>query len=145
MDDQLYACTFPYYSSYTSSASDFTTTTSTSPPPQQHNHHPSPLPPPLNSSIISSSDDFLSFQYHDHDQPMLFGSSVVEPSFFSPDEDLSSAMLRARIAAHPLYSRLLQSYIDCQKVSLLSSNCVSNDLIASSSSVTKAIWISLID
>uniref|UniRef100_A0A7N0RAE4 Uncharacterized protein n=1 Tax=Kalanchoe fedtschenkoi TaxID=63787 RepID=A0A7N0RAE4_KALFE len=113
---------------------DFATTdftSSTPPPPPSRHRHPlilSPLPPPPNSSLISPDDDFASFSspsFRDH-HPM-FGS---EPSSFISvssamsdaasaaeiqDGDFSSA-LRARVATHPLYPRLLEAYMDCQKV-----------------------------
>ncbi|CAM8878396.1 unnamed protein product [Rhodiola kirilowii] len=126
--DEIYSCLH-----YTSA--DFTSST---PPPQPQppsHHHPlllSPLPPPSYCSLISPDDDFASFRdhyTHHRNQPM-FGS---EPSsFFSfsssmsdaasavvteinQDGDFSSA-LKARIAVHPLYPRLVEAYIDCQKV-----------------------------
>uniref|UniRef100_A0A7N1A4A0 Homeobox protein knotted-1-like 6 n=1 Tax=Kalanchoe fedtschenkoi TaxID=63787 RepID=A0A7N1A4A0_KALFE len=111
---------------------------STPPPPPlplplpslSHHHNPlllSPLPPPPNSSLISPDDDFA---FRDHYHQPMFGSDHPS-SFFSmssamsdaasavaaeiQDGDFSSA-LRARIAAHPLYPRLVEAYIDCQKV-----------------------------
>lgn len=124
MDDELYAF-YPYYS-YAASSSDFTTSTS----PPQH-HLLSPLPPPPNTSLISSSnDDFASFHNHNHydhqHHPMLFGSVSEVRLDDAASVDFSSDLLRARIAAHPLYSRLLQAYIDCQKVIIIASSISPN-------------------
>jgi hypothetical protein len=57
---------------------------------------------------IFGSDEFLSA-----------ASAISEAASFTPEiqreEDMSS-VIKARIASHPSYPRLLQAYIDCQKV-----------------------------
>lgn len=42
-------------------------------------------------------------------------ASMSTPDF-QREEDLSCRLIKARIASHPTYPRLLQAYIDCQKV-----------------------------
>ncbi|KAE8023496.1 hypothetical protein FH972_009185 [Carpinus fangiana] len=63
----------------------------------------------------------------DHHRIPIFGSdellsaasAISEAASFTPEiqreEDMSS-VIKARIASHPSYPRLLQAYIDCQKV-----------------------------
>ncbi|OMO67587.1 homeobox knotted-1-like protein [Corchorus olitorius] len=47
---------------------------------------------------------------------LLSGSSgISDADSMVPEEEVSSA-IRAKIASHPLYPKLLQAYIDCQKV-----------------------------
>lgn len=51
----------------------------------------------------------------------MFGSEEIfsaEPSTAAGiQDDVASTMMKAKIASHPHYPRLLQAYIDCQKVS----------------------------
>lgn len=53
------------------------------------------------------------------DELLSAASAISEAASFTPeirrDEDMSSA-IKAKIASHPRYPRLLQAYIDCQKV-----------------------------
>lgn len=65
--------------------------------------------------------------FRDHHRIPIFGSdellsaasAISEAASFTPEiqreEDMSS-VIKARIASHPCYPRLLQAYIDCQKV-----------------------------
>lgn len=48
----------------------------------------------------------------------LMSAAASEAGSFTPPEihDASSAAIKAKIAAHPCYPRLLQAYIDCHKV-----------------------------
>uniref|UniRef100_A0A7C9CTN9 KNOX1 domain-containing protein n=1 Tax=Opuntia streptacantha TaxID=393608 RepID=A0A7C9CTN9_OPUST len=56
------------------------------------------------------------------DELMSAAASVIsEAASFTPPEirhedDTSSTAIKAKIAAHPRYPRLLQAYIDCHKV-----------------------------
>lgn len=53
------------------------------------------------------------------DELLSAASAVSEAASITPEiqlqEDMSS-MIKAKIASHPCYPRLLQAYIDCQKV-----------------------------
>lgn len=67
-------------------------------------------------------------------------SAASEAASIAPEiqreEDISS-MIKAKIASHPCYPRLLQAYIDCQKVNnndLLSSFLVQKPAAVASSS-----------
>lgn len=62
--------------------------------------------------------------FRDHRVPMMFGSDVGDlysaissaPEFRrGGDEDVFGA-IKAKIASHPSYPRLVEAYIDCQKV-----------------------------
>lgn len=72
---------------------------SSTPALRDHHHHRIP---------IFGSDELLSA-----------ASAISEAASFTPEiqreEDMSS-VIKARIASHPSYPRLLQAYIDCQKV-----------------------------
>ncbi|CAK8537066.1 unnamed protein product [Lathyrus sativus] len=49
----------------------------------------------------------------------MFGSDDIftaEPSSAGIQDDVASSVMKAKIASHPYYPRLLQAYIDCQKV-----------------------------
>ncbi|XP_004489802.1 homeobox protein knotted-1-like 6 [Cicer arietinum] len=49
----------------------------------------------------------------------MFGSDDIfsaEPSSAAIQDDVASSVMKAKIASHPYYPRLLQAYIDCQKV-----------------------------
>jgi len=50
----------------------------------------------------------------------MFGSddifTAAEPSSAGIQDDVASNVMKAKIASHPYYPRLLQAYIDCQKV-----------------------------
>lgn len=53
----------------------------------------------------------------------MFGSDDIftaEPSSAGIQDDVASSVMKAKIASHPYYPRLLQAYIDCQKVIELS-------------------------
>ncbi|PKI59121.1 hypothetical protein CRG98_020487 [Punica granatum] len=102
--------------------------------PPNHHHHHQQQPPPL----IADGG----YNHHpDHREGFPAGSVVYGPGggpwmqlqpgsssaavsdaasgmvLEAGEEDsLSVAMARAKIAAHPLYPKLLQAYIDCQKV-----------------------------
>lgn len=55
----------------------------------------------------------------------MFGSDDIftaEPSSAGIQDDVASSVMKAKIASHPYYPRLLQAYIDCQKVIELSQN-----------------------
>jgi hypothetical protein len=87
--------------------------------------------------IIPTADYYQGFlssagALRDHHRIPIFGSdellsaasALSEAASFTPEiqreEDMSS-VIKARIASHPCYPRLLQAYIDCQKVNNLSS------------------------
>ncbi|KAJ8759014.1 hypothetical protein K2173_003252 [Erythroxylum novogranatense] len=81
-----------------------------------------PLMSPQSLILPSEYQCFLSPS--DHRFP-IFGSDVDliseagEPSDIAPPEipeDVSSLLIKAKIASHPGYPRLLDAYIDCQKV-----------------------------
>ncbi|XP_054809488.1 homeobox protein knotted-1-like 6 isoform X2 [Prosopis cineraria] len=71
------------------------------------------------SFLPSSSGGF-------HDRNPMFGSndllsaiSEAEPPSVAPEiqpEDSASSLIKAKIASHPHYPRLLHAFIDCQKV-----------------------------
>ncbi|XP_028754477.1 homeobox protein knotted-1-like 6 [Neltuma alba] len=71
------------------------------------------------SFLPSSSGGF-------RDRDPMFGSddllsaiTEAEPPSFGPEvqpEDDSSSLIKAKIASHPRYPRLLQAFLDCQKV-----------------------------
>lgn len=48
-------------------------------------------------------------------------------NYYNNDDELAysenSSVIKARIASHPCYPKLLHAYIDCQKVFLQYSNC----------------------
>lgn len=46
-------------------------------------------------------------------------AASIAPEIPRNDDNVSLGVIKAKIACHPLYPRLLQSYIDCQKVILL--------------------------
>nr|GMD97125.1 homeobox protein knotted-1-like 6 [Ipomoea batatas] len=46
----------------------------------------------------------------------LCGASTEIAAADNEDEDVSSVMIKAKIASHPCYPKLLHAYIDCQKV-----------------------------
>ncbi|KAL7241052.1 hypothetical protein ACSBR2_006637 [Camellia fascicularis] len=86
---------------------------------------------PENLMIIPAEyQPFLSFGADHHRMiPMMFGSdelisvasaisetASITPGFGRSHDDMSSAMIKAKIASHPCYPKLLQAYIDCQKV-----------------------------
>lgn len=56
----------------------------------------------------------------DHFLPAVAVAEAAEPPSISPeihDDDAdASSLIKAKIASHPHYPRLLQAYIDCQKV-----------------------------
>ncbi|KAK4775064.1 hypothetical protein SAY86_009999 [Trapa natans] len=106
-------------------------------------HHPSPPPPPLLEAdggyeVNNHSHHFLphhhyegfplstavaSFDLPSSCQWMQTGNSTVISDAASrmavemeEEESVSLAAARAKIAAHPLYPKLVQAYIDCQKV-----------------------------
>ena len=55
--------------------------------------------------------------------PSSGGSSSVSDAASTaqlpPQEDQTESEIRAKISAHPLYPRLIQAYVDCQKVILV--------------------------
>ncbi|KAL6190405.1 hypothetical protein ACLB2K_036803 [Fragaria x ananassa] len=74
---------------------------------------------PMDYQSLLSSGSF-----RDHRVPMMFGSDVGDlysaissaPEFRrGGDEDVFGA-IKAKIASHPSYPRLVEAYIDCQKV-----------------------------
>ena len=84
---------------------------------------PSEDPTLLSSS--SSSGAFASFRDHHHHRIPIFGSeellsaaasAISEASEIQREELDMSTIIKAKIASHPCYPRLLQAYIDCQKV-----------------------------
>ena len=94
-----------------------------------HHHHPLPFPP---DNLISPSHypNFNSpapFPVFGSDQ-LLSASSlavsdaasmVAEIQGVVSGEEVSNA-IRAKIATHPLYPKLIHAYIECQKVKRLS-------------------------
>lgn len=48
--------------------------------------------------------------------PLCGASTEVAAGGDNEDEDVSSVMIKAKIASHPCYPKLLHAYIDCQKV-----------------------------
>ncbi|KAK9278707.1 hypothetical protein L1049_028282 [Liquidambar formosana] len=92
-------------------------------------------PPPMVPENLVSPAEYRSYAspsavaYRDR-IPMMYGSSeqlfsassaisdaasmVAEIQRGGSDEEVSSA-IRAKIASHPLYPKLLEAYIDCQK------------------------------
>ncbi|CAH2049759.1 unnamed protein product [Thlaspi arvense] len=92
--------------------------------------HPASMPPPDNllSPPLSCCDAFASPAFC-HRIPTVFGSdhifssssavsdaaSLVSEIPRSGSEEVSSA-IRAKILAHPLYPKLLEAFVDCQKV-----------------------------
>lgn len=76
-------------------------------------------------SSSSSSGAFASFRDHHHHRIPIFGSeellsaaasAISEASEIQREELDMSTIIKAKIASHPCYPRLLQAYIDCQKV-----------------------------
>ncbi|KAL4639027.1 hypothetical protein ACB092_03G188600 [Castanea dentata] len=76
-------------------------------------------------SSSSSSGAFASFRDHHHHRIPIFGSeellsaaasAISEASEIQREELNMSTIIKAKIASHPCYPRLLQAYIDCQKV-----------------------------
>nr|POE61210.1 homeobox protein knotted-1-like 6 [Quercus suber] len=77
-------------------------------------------------SSSSSSGAFASFRdHHHHHRIPIFGSeellsaaasAISEASEIQREELDMSTIIKAKIASHPGYPRLLQAYIDCQKV-----------------------------
>lgn len=49
-------------------------------------------------------------------------AASIAPEIPRNDGNVSFGVIKAKIAGHPLYPRLLQAYIDCQKVILLLSS-----------------------
>ncbi|KAK9934633.1 hypothetical protein M0R45_021770 [Rubus argutus] len=66
---------------------------------------------------------FSSGAFRDHRVPMTIGSDVADlysaistaPEFRRGEEDVFGS-IKAKIASHPSYPRLIEAYIDCQKV-----------------------------
>ncbi|XAR50202.1 hypothetical protein NMG60_11004464 [Bertholletia excelsa] len=119
--------------------------------------HPASMPPPDNllSPPLSCCDAFASPAFC-HRIPTVFGSdhifssssavsdaaSLVSEIPRSGSEEVSSA-IRAKILAHPLYPKLLEAFVDCQKVgappeivNLLDEICRENSQCGSSSAVS---------
>nr|BAG34610.1 class-I knotted1-like homeobox protein IBKN4 [Ipomoea batatas] len=48
--------------------------------------------------------------------PLCGASTEVAAGGDNEDKDVSSVMIKAKIASHPCYPKLLHAYIDCQKV-----------------------------
>ncbi|PON44863.1 Knotted-like homeobox transcription factor [Parasponia andersonii] len=87
------------------------------------------LPSDYQTLISSAAVGFRDHLYHNH--RLIFGSddhnellsaasaAISEAASITPEfqreEDVSN-LIKARIASHPTYPRLLQAYIDCQKV-----------------------------
>lgn len=46
-------------------------------------------------------------------------AASIAPEIPRNDDKVSLGIIKGKIASHPLYPRLLQAYIDCQKVILL--------------------------
>ncbi|XP_031123898.1 homeobox protein knotted-1-like 6 [Ipomoea triloba] len=56
------------------------------------------------------------YNYPAADTIPLCGASTEVAAADNEDEDVSSVMIKAKIASHPCYPKLLHAYIDCQKV-----------------------------
>lgn len=75
-------------------------------------------PPETMECPPSICQGFLGFPAFASTDPMSDDASMVaQIQRVGSEEDVSSA-IRAKIASHPFYPKLLQAYIDCQKVYL---------------------------
>ncbi|XP_057448512.1 homeobox protein knotted-1-like 6 isoform X2 [Lotus japonicus] len=77
------------------------------------------LMPPENLIFPADYHSFL-MSSSTADRIPMFGSddffSSAEPSSAGNQDDVASTVMKAKIASHPQYPRLLQAYIECQKV-----------------------------
>ncbi|KAI9125301.1 hypothetical protein K1719_003917 [Acacia pycnantha] len=69
--------------------------------------------PPGFSDRILGSDELLSAASATTEAE---ASGAAAPEFRPQEDDDSFSVIKARIASHPHYPRLIQAYIDCQKV-----------------------------
>lgn len=88
------------------------------------------FPADYQSFLMSSSAAATSPGFHDRilgsDELLSAASATTEaeaeasgaaaPEFRPQEDDDSFSVIKARIASHPHYPRLIQAYIDCQKV-----------------------------
>lgn len=59
------------------------------------------------------------------DELISAASAISEAASIAPEirrEEDMSCVIKAKIASHPSYPRLLQAYIDCQKVKIYNTN-----------------------
>ena len=88
---------------------------------------PSDYPSLISSATVGFHDHhhnhrlmFGSDEVHDHHELLSVASAAISEAAsitpeFQTSEDVSN-LIKAKIASHPTYPRLLQAYIDCQKV-----------------------------
>uniref|UniRef100_A0A5B7AA31 Putative homeobox protein knotted-1-like 6 n=1 Tax=Davidia involucrata TaxID=16924 RepID=A0A5B7AA31_DAVIN len=80
------------------------------------------IPAEYQMSLLSSSDNNR-IPIFGSDELISVASAISEATSITPefqrgqrDDDDMSSVLKAKIASHPSYPKLLQAYIDCQKV-----------------------------
>ncbi|KAH9627206.1 hypothetical protein KSS87_020752 [Heliosperma pusillum] len=93
-----------------------------------HNHHPTTAAEYSEKALMTPENLILPTDYHAlmMNSAVRFGSdelisatmsdSAASATVITADDRNSAAVIKAKIASHPYYPRLLRSYIDCHKV-----------------------------
>ncbi|KAL6983723.1 Homeobox protein knotted-1-like, partial [Sarracenia purpurea var. burkii] len=84
------------------------------------------MPAEYYQSFYSPGGDYYRTPVFGSDELISAASAISEAASITPgvrrndeDRDDLSGVIKAKIASHPFYPRLLEAYIDCQKVAVI--------------------------